>query len=101
MRKTTDAIKILMKDLGRRPGFQKSLEAERVNLQAAHAIREARHRAGLSQMALARKVGTSQAVISRLEDAEYTGHTLKLLERIALACRHHVKLELEPAGSRQ
>ncbi len=100
MKKTTDAIQILMKDLGKRPGFQKALEEERVNLQAAHAIREARHKAGLSQMALARKVGTTQAVISRLEDADYTGHTLKLLERIALACKRHVRLEFEPVGSR-
>lgn len=100
MRTTRDALTILKMDLGKRPGFQRILEEERVNLQAAHAVREARHKAGLSQMALARKVGTSQAVISRLEDADYTGHTLKLLERIALACKRHVKLEFEPVGSR-
>ncbi len=100
MRKTTDALKILMGDRAKNPRFMRMLEEERVNLQAAHAIREARHKAGLSQAALARKIGTSQAVISRLEDAEYTGHTLKLLERIALACKHQVKLELEPVGSR-
>ena len=99
MRKTTDAIKILMKDMEHRPGFRKALEEERVNLQAAHAIREARERAGLTQTELARKVGTTQSVISRLEDADYSGHTLKLLERIALACKHYVKLDLEPVGS--
>ena len=98
--KTRDGLKILMKDLGRKPGFQKHLEEERVNLQAAHAIREARTKAGLSQAALARRVGTTQSVISRLEDADYMGHTLKLLERIALACEHHVRLDLEPVGGR-
>ena len=92
--KTRDGLKILMKDQGKRPGFQKMLEAERVNLQAAHAIRDARTKAGLSQATLARKIGTTQSVISRLEDADYSGHTLKLLERIALACKRHVKLEL-------
>ena len=100
MKTTTDALRILGRRMAKSPRLQRAVEEERVNLQAAHAIREARHRAGLSQAALARKVGTSQAVISRLEDAEYTGHTLKLLERIALACRHHVKVELEPAVSR-
>ena len=99
MKTTRNALKILMKDLGRRPGFQKMLEEERVNLQAAQAIREARGKARLTQAALARKVGTTQSVISRLEDADYTGHTLKLLERIALACKRHVRLELEPTSS--
>ncbi len=100
MKTTRDALTILKMELGKRPGFQRILEEERVNLQAALAIRKARHEAGFSQAALARKIGTSQAVISRLEDADYTGHTLKLLERIALACKQHVRLELEPVGGR-
>lgn len=100
MRTTTDALRILGRRMARSPRLQRMVEEEQVNLQAAHAIREARTKAGLSQAALARRIGTRQSVISRLEDAEYTGHTLKLLERIALACKRHVRLELEPAGSR-
>lgn len=94
MKTTTDGLKILSKRMERSPHLQRLVEEERVNLQAAHAIRDARAKAGLSQAALARKIGTTQSVISRLEDADYSGHTLKLLERIALACNRHVKLEL-------
>jgi transcriptional regulator with XRE-family HTH domain len=44
------------------------------------------------QPELARKVGMTQSVIARLEDAEYAGHSLTMLERIAAACG--VTLEL-------
>jgi hypothetical protein len=34
-------------------------------------------------------------VIARLEDAEYTGHSLSMLERIAAACGVNLKLHAE------
>ena len=51
-------------------------------------VREMREDAGLTQTELARKVSTTQSVIARLEDAEYTGHSLTMLERIAASLRH-------------
>ena len=41
----------------------------------------------MTQAELARKVGTTQSVIARLEDAEYTGHSLTMLERITTSVR--------------
>jgi ribosome-binding protein aMBF1 (putative translation factor) len=58
-------------------------------------VREMREEAGLTQVELARKVGTSQSVIARLEDAEYTGHSLPMLERVAGACGVNLKLHAE------
>jgi ribosome-binding protein aMBF1 (putative translation factor) len=49
-------------------------------------VREMREDAGLTQTELAKKARTTQSVIARLEDAEYTGHSLPMLERIAVAC---------------
>ena len=43
----------------------------------------ARTEAGLSQKELAEMIGTTQSVISRLEDADYEGHSLSMLSRIA------------------
>jgi len=37
----------------------------------------------------------TQSVIARLEDAEYTGHSLTMLERIATACGVALKLHTE------
>lgn len=58
-------------------------------------VREMREDAGLTQVELARKVGTTQSVIARLEDAEYTGHSPSMLERIAGACGVNLKLHAE------
>ena len=58
-----------------------------------------REKSGLSQKELARRVGTSQQQISRLESASYRGHSLRMLRRIAdvLAARVHVEIR----GKRQ
>ena len=56
-------------------------------------VREMRQDAGLTQTELARKVDTTQSVIARLEDAECTGHSLTMLERIAAFCGVALKLD--------
>jgi ribosome-binding protein aMBF1 (putative translation factor) len=58
-------------------------------------VREMREETGLTQAELARKVGTTQSVIARLEDAEYAGHSLAMLERIASVCGVALKLHAE------
>jgi ribosome-binding protein aMBF1 (putative translation factor) len=58
-------------------------------------VREMREDAELTQAELARKVATTQSVIARLEDAEYLGHSLTMLERIATACGVALKLHAE------
>ena len=44
---------------------------------------QAREAAGLTQAALARKIGTQPSAISRLEDADYDGHSMDTLRRVA------------------
>jgi ribosome-binding protein aMBF1 (putative translation factor) len=58
-------------------------------------VREMREDADMTQAELAKKVGTTQSVIARLEDAEYIGHSLSMLERIASACGVKLKLHAE------
>jgi ribosome-binding protein aMBF1 (putative translation factor) len=58
-------------------------------------VREMREEAGLTQVELAKKAGTTQSVIARLEDAEYSGHSLMMLERIAAVCGVALKLHAE------
>ena len=58
-------------------------------------VREMREDAGLTQAELARKAGTTQSVIARFEDAEYTGHSLTMLERIATVCGVALRLRAE------
>jgi hypothetical protein len=42
-------------------------------------------------------VGTTQSVISRLEDADYEGHSLAMLRRIARAVGYVVQVRVCPS----
>ena len=77
------------------PTYRKTFERTLHQIDLALLIREMRGDAGLTQAELARKVGTTQSVIARLEDAEYAGHSLTMLERIATACGVALKLYAE------
>lgn len=99
--KTTDAIKILQNryiknDVDR----EASLESERINAQIARMIYEARQVAGISQARLAGLIGTTQSVISRLENADYEGHSLSILQRIAKALGCQISISLVKEDSR-
>lgn len=84
--KTQEAVRILhgryVKD---DPERKAALQEERVNAEVARLIHEMRAAAGFSQQQLAELIGTTQSVISRLEDADYEGRSLSMLERIATA----------------
>jgi transcriptional regulator with XRE-family HTH domain len=75
-----------------------SLEEERLHARVARRIYDLRTRAGLTQAELAARVDTTQSAISRLEDADYEGHSLSMLRRIAeaLGTRMNVNLGEEP-----
>lgn len=62
-----------------------SFEDELLNARVAWQICDLRTKAGLSQRELAERVGTTASVICRLEDADYDGHSLNMLRRIAEA----------------
>jgi transcriptional regulator with XRE-family HTH domain len=49
-------------------------------------------KAGLTQGELAKLIGTTASVISRLEDADYEGHSLAMLRRIAAALNKRVEI---------
>jgi len=57
-------------------------------------IYDMRKEATLTQAQLAEKVGTTRSVISRLEDADYEGHSLSMLRRIAGVLNKRVELSL-------
>ncbi len=61
------------------------LEEARVNDDVARKITALRKEKNLSQRELAALVGTTASVICRLEDADYEGHSLAMLNRIAAA----------------
>jgi DNA-binding XRE family transcriptional regulator len=62
--------------------------------EVAEILYAARKAAGLTQKQLAELVGTTQQVISQLEDADYEGHSLSMLRRIAAALDCRVEMRL-------
>jgi transcriptional regulator with XRE-family HTH domain len=52
--------------------------------------------AGLSQRELAKLVGTTASAICRLEDGDYAGHSLAMLNRIASALKRRVEVHFIP-----
>ena len=94
---TSDAIEIMDLEFGGDPNYQRIRAQERIKSQAAQAIYEGRIAAGLTQSQLARLAGTTQSVISRLEDGDYDRHSLATLERIAAALDRRVEVRFVPA----
>ncbi len=97
---TTDAAKILADIAGHDPKRQQAFEEAVANHEVAQRIHELREQAGLSQTELAKRVGTTQSVISRLEDADYEGHSLAMLNRIAAAVERRVDIRFLPRRRR-
>lgn len=95
-KKTSDGMKILNKMIGDDTELREMCEQATVNAHVAQLIYDARTSAGISQQELAGMIGTTQSVISRLEDADYEGHSLSMLNRIASALGHEVKIDLVP-----
>ncbi len=90
--KTTDAVKILDRMMdGNGPLRQLANEAV-VNAEVAQLIYDVRTKAKLTQKQLAEVVGTTQSVIARLEDADYEGHSLSMLQRIATAVNKRLEV---------
>jgi DNA-binding XRE family transcriptional regulator len=90
---TTDAVEILQRRFYEGdPARLKSLAECRANDEIARKIQLLRTKAGLTQAQLARLVGTTASVICRLEDADYEGHSVAMLRRIAAALDRRVEI---------
>ena len=100
-KRTSDAIALVVELTGQSQEMADLLEQERANLDIGRKIYELRVKAKLSQAELARKVGTTQSVISRLEDADYGGQSLAMLRRIASALEKRVEIRFLPTRKLQ
>ena len=93
----TDAVEVLGRRTYRgRPERLKALEEARANEEIARKMYGLRTQAGLTQAQLGKLVGTTASVICRLEDADYEGHSLAMLRRIAAAMNQRVEIRFVP-----
>jgi ribosome-binding protein aMBF1 (putative translation factor) len=98
---TSDAVAILHRRYYEgRPERLAALEEARANDHVARKITTLRLQAGLTQRQLAKLVGTTASVICRLESADYEGHSLAMLQRIADALKQRIEIRFVPASKR-
>lgn len=90
---TSDGLEILHRRYFEgKPKMMKLLEEERLNTDIGRKIYAVRTKAGLSQRALAKLIGTTASVVCRLENADYNGHSLSMLQRIADALDKRIEI---------
>lgn len=77
------------------PDFKKAYDALAPEFELASQLINARLKKGLSQSELAKKMGTKQSAIARLESVDYNP-SFKMLKRVAQATNTHLKVELRP-----
>ncbi len=91
MARIADLHKRWMKE----PKYRKAFEALEEEYVLASAVIDARNRAGLTQKALAERMGTTQPVVARLESGRVRP-SLRTLERLARATRSRLRIRFEP-----
>lgn len=78
------------------PAFRALYEEERERAHLAVQIREIRRRRGWTQAEFARRLGTSQSAVARLESGTSNGYTVDMLRRIARVTDSLFEIRLEP-----
>lgn len=76
------------------PAIRKALEEgdDDPAVEIAWQMLTLRKRQGWTQAQLARKLHTSQQAIARLESLDYSGYTLKMLQKVAAAFDKRLKI---------
>ncbi|MET0605461.1 MAG: helix-turn-helix transcriptional regulator [Beijerinckiaceae bacterium] len=91
---------ILARDLHKKwmkdPEYRKEYVALAPEFELASMFIDARARAGLTQAQVAKRMGTSQSVVARLESGRFKP-SARTLERFAKATGSRVKITLEAA----
>jgi DNA-binding XRE family transcriptional regulator len=79
-----------------RRGFSKVYDALELEYQVADQMLKARSRAGLTQDAVAERMGTTKSAVSRLESAGKHAPSLATLKRYASAVGCELQVKLVP-----
>lgn len=80
----------------RSPEFRKAFDEEVLRLKIAYKVTQLRKARRITQRELAKRIGTSQQNISRLEDSRNTQITLHTLVRLARALKARLSIDILP-----
>lgn len=91
-----DLDRTIEEALKRDPSLKERFKRVDQAWEIAFQIIDLREKAGLTQKQLADLVGTKQSNIARLESADYSGYTLKTLDKIAKALKARLEIKVIP-----
>jgi len=94
MKRNTYTLRDHIQESLRNPEFKKEWEKSEMNYQLSRTLIKERLAQKISQIDLAKKANTTQAVISRLENMD-VNPSLELLQRIARALNVSLKVQFE------
>jgi transcriptional regulator with XRE-family HTH domain len=93
--KISDAVEIFKRRyIKNDPAIEASIEEERINSDVAQMIYALRKEKDMTQADLAKTINTTQSVISRLEDSDYKGHSLAMLQKICIALGRKINITI-------
>jgi len=98
--KTSIPVRRLFRELWKDPSFRREYAALEGEFRLAAELIEARARAGLSQADVARRMGTSQPAVARLESGKHRPTTRSIAE-FAKATGHRVEIRLVPIAKKR
>jgi transcriptional regulator with XRE-family HTH domain len=96
MKKRTNFDRYLRRQL-RDPAFARRYRQADAEWNVALQLVALREACGLTQREVARLAGTTQQQISRMECAEYEGHSLSMLRKVVAVLGGSVHVRIEPA----
>ncbi|MGK7927317.1 MAG: multiprotein-bridging factor 1 family protein [Spirulina sp.] len=94
MKKTTDAVKIINNLIGDDREMQQAIAKAYLNAKIGQLIYDTRQQARLSQQELADAIGVDESIIEDLEEGDYEGDGLVMLQKIAKTIDFSLKIEL-------
>jgi transcriptional regulator with XRE-family HTH domain len=98
--KSPDLQRTYDRSVGRDPGRIGAYEAALADAEVGMMVHELRIFEGLTQAQLADRIGTTASAISRVESADYRGHSLAMLRRIAGAVGRKVAILFLPENKK-
>ena len=94
-KKTNDVVEILRNLHGNDPVREARVEEELMKIRLLQMFVQMREEAGITQAELARRMRTTQSVISRIESGNYQRITISTLLKAAVATNHKLKVTAE------
>lgn len=101
MKRKATNFDVFLKEQFKDPDFAERFKRAGKAWDVAMQLVSLRKRSGLSQKELARKVGSSQQQISRLESPYYEGHSLSMLRRVTETLGGELRVEIKAKKMQQ